>query len=108
MRSVALGVWIGAGSRLETSGQAGISHFIEHLLFKGSEVYSAWDIARIFDEMGGEITAATSKEYTVVTARFLDEQLETAFAVIADMVRRPLFADLDSEREVVLEEVAMY
>lgn len=58
--------------------------------------------------MGGEINAATSKEYTIVHARFLDEQLETAFSVIADMVRRPLFADLDQEREVVLEEVAMY
>ena len=108
VRSIALGVWIGAGSRLETAAQAGISHFIEHLIFKGSERYSAWDIARIFDEMGGEINAATSKEYTLVHARFLDEQLDTALSVIADMVRRPLFADLDAEREVVLEEVAMY
>jgi predicted Zn-dependent peptidase len=108
VRSIALGMWIGAGSRFEVAEHAGISHFIEHLIFKGSERYSAWDIARIFDEMGGEINAATSKEYTIVHARFLDEQLETAFSVMADMVRRPLFAELDQEREVVLEEVAMY
>lgn len=108
MRSIALSFWIGAGSRYETPAQAGVSHFIEHLIFKGSESYSAWDIARIFDEMGGEINAATSKEYTVVHARFLDEQLEQALAVMADMVWRPRFADIDAEREVVLEEVAMY
>ena len=108
MRSIALGFWIGAGSRYEEPAQAGVSHFIEHLIFKGTEHYSAWDIARIFDEMGGELNAATSKEYTVVHARFLDEQLDQAFSVMADMVQRPLFADIDSEREVVLEEVAMY
>jgi predicted Zn-dependent peptidase len=108
VRSVALGLYIAAGSRLEPHEIAGVSHFIEHLIFKGSDRYSAWDIARIFDDMGGEPNAATSKEHTVVHARFLDDDLDEAFAVIAEMVARPAFADLDQEREVVLEEVAMY
>ncbi len=108
VRSVALGLWIAAGSRLEPLELGGISHFIEHLIFKGSEQYSAWDIARIFDDMGGEPNASTSKEHTLVNARFLDEDLDKAFEVIAEMVARPAFVDLDQEREVVLEEVAMY
>jgi predicted Zn-dependent peptidase len=105
---VALGVWIRSGSRSEPTEQAGISHFIEHLLFKGSDRYSAYDIARIFDEMGGEPNAATSKEHTVVYARLLDDDLEQACKVMSEMVVRPSFANLDAEREVVLEEVAMY
>jgi len=108
VRSVALGVWIRAGARAEPDDKAGICHFIEHLLFKGSASYSASDIARIFDEMGGEPNAATSKEHTVVYARFLDEDLEQALTVLAEMVTLPSFANLDAEREVVLEEVAMY
>ena len=108
VRSVALGFWIAAGSRLEPPEIAGVSHFIEHLIFKGSERYTPWDIARIFDDMGGEPNAATSKEHTIVNARFLDEDLDQAFEVIADFVARPTFAELDQEREVVLEEVAMY
>jgi predicted Zn-dependent peptidase len=108
VRSVALGVWIAAGSRSEPPEQAGVSHFIEHLLFKGSERYTAWDIARIFDDIGGEPNASTSKENTLVNARFLDDDLDTAFEVMAEMVARPTFADVDQEREVVLEEVAMY
>ncbi len=108
MRSVGLGVWIDSGSRAEPDQLAGISHFIEHLLFKGSRDYAAVDIARIFDEMGGEPNAATSKEHTLVHARLLDEDVEQAFAVIADMVQRPRLSDIDAEREVVLEEVAMY
>lgn len=108
VRSIALGIWIDSGSRGESESQAGISHFIEHLLFKGTDHYSAYDIARIFDEMGGEPNAMTSKEYTLVHARFLDEHLDRAFAVLAEMVTRPSFSNLDAEREVVLEEVAMY
>ncbi len=107
VRSVALGFWIGAGSRDETDARAGVSHFIEHLLFKGSSRYSAQEIAEIFDELGGELNAATSRETTVVYARIPDERLERALDVIADMVYRPVFADVDSEREVVLEEIAM-
>ena len=105
---MALGLWIAAGARTEPLELGGVSHFIEHLIFKGSDRFSAWDIARIFDDMGGEPNASTSKEHTLVNARFLDEDLDTAFEVMAEMVARPSFVDLDQEREVVLEEVAMY
>jgi predicted Zn-dependent peptidase len=107
VRSVALGFWIGAGSRDEPDARAGVSHFIEHLLFKGSSRYSAQEIAEIFDGLGGELNAATSRETTVVYARVPDERLETALDVMCDMVFRPTFSDVDSEREVVLEEIAM-
>jgi predicted Zn-dependent peptidase len=107
LRSVALGFWIGAGSRDEPVARAGVSHFIEHLLFKGSSRYSAQEIAEIFDELGGELNAATSRETTVVYARIPDDRLERALDVMADMVFRPTFSDVDSEREVVLEEIAM-
>jgi predicted Zn-dependent peptidase len=107
VRSVALGFWIGAGSRDEPDSRAGVSHFIEHLLFKGSSRYSAQEIAEIFDELGGELNAATSRETTVLYARIPDDRLERALDVMADMVFRPRFADVDSEREVVLEEIAM-
>jgi predicted Zn-dependent peptidase len=108
VRSVAIGYWIGAGSRDERNGKAGVSHFIEHLLFKGTNSYSAQEIAEIFDRLGGELNAATSREHTVVYARVPDERLETAVDVMSDMVFCPLFAELDAEREVVLEEIAMY
>ena len=108
VRSVALGFWVAAGSRLEPVELGGVSHFIEHLIFKGTDRFSAADIAHIFDDMGAEPNASTSKEYTLVNARLLDDDLDTAFEVIAGMVARPTFADLDQEREVVLEEVAMY
>ncbi len=107
VRSVALGFWIGAGSRDEPEARAGVSHFIEHLLFKGTARYSAQEIAEIFDELGGELNAATSRETTVVYARIPDNRLERALDVMADMVFRPSFTDVDSEREVVLEEIAM-
>jgi predicted Zn-dependent peptidase len=107
VRSVALGFWIGSGSRDEPDGKAGVSHFIEHLLFKGSRSFDARQIAETFDEMGGELNAATSREHTVVYARVPDRHLEDALDVMADMVFAPTFADLDSEREVVLEEIAM-
>ena len=108
VRSVALGFWIGAGSRDETPSKAGITHFIEHLLFKGTRSYTAQDIAEIFDGLGGELNAATSREHTVVYVRVADHHLEQALDVMTDMVYAPVFADLDSEREVVLEEIAMY
>jgi predicted Zn-dependent peptidase len=108
VRSVALGYWIGAGSRDEREDRAGVSHFIEHLLFKGTDRYSAQEIAEVFDGLGGELNAATSREHTVVYARVADQHLETAIDVMSDMVFAPAFAELDSEREVVLEEIAMY
>lgn len=107
VRSVAVGIWIGVGSRDEDDRRAGITHFLEHLLFKGTERYSALDIAEVFDGLGGELNAATSREYTVVYARVLDEHLETALDVMTDMVFAPTLDDLDAEREVVLEEIAM-
>ena len=107
VRSVAIGFWIGAGSRDEPEARAGVSHFIEHLLFRGTARYSAKQIAEIFDELGGELNAATSRETTVVYARVSDDHLDTALDVMADMVYRPTFADVDLEREVVLEEIAM-
>jgi predicted Zn-dependent peptidase len=108
VRSVALGYWIGAGSRDEKDERAGASHFLEHMLFKGSAGYSAQEIAEIFDALGGELNAATSREYTLVYARVTDSHLETAVDVMTDMVFAPTFAELDSERAVVLEEIAMY
>jgi predicted Zn-dependent peptidase len=107
VRSVALGLWIGTGSRDEPSSRAGVSHFIEHLLFKGSSRYTARDIAELFDALGGELNAATSRETTVVYARVPDDRVEQALDVMTDMVFAPAFEDVDSEREVVLEEIAM-
>ena len=108
VRSVSLGFWIGAGSRDETDAKAGVSHFIEHLLFKGSARFGAQEIAEIFDGLGGELNAATSREHTVVYARIPDRHLATAVEVMSDMVFAPSFDDVDSERDVVLEEIAMY
>jgi predicted Zn-dependent peptidase len=107
VRSVALGLWIGAGSRDEPTAKAGISHFIEHLLFKGSGRYGAQEIAEIFDAMGGELNAATSRETTVLYTRVPDDRLEQALDVMTSMVFDPAFTDVDAEREVVLEEIAM-
>src|SRR5688572_2666319 len=107
VRSVAMGFWIGTGSRDEDDAHAGVTHFLEHLLFKGTRSYSAVEIAETFDTFGGELNAATARDYTVVYARVLDEHVETALDVMTDMVFAPTLADLDSEREVVLEEIAM-
>jgi predicted Zn-dependent peptidase len=108
VRSAAVGFWIGAGSRDEEAEEAGVTHFIEHLLFKGTARHSAVEIAEIFDGLGGELNAATSREHTLVYARVPDQHLDTAVDVMTDMVFAPAFAELDSEREVVLEEIAMY
>jgi len=108
VRSIALGFWIGVGSRNESTEQAGISHFLEHLLFKGTDRFSSEEIDQIFDGMGAEANAGTGKETTSVYSRFLDRHLERAFDVLADMVLRPAYPDIDSERQVVIEEIAMY
>jgi predicted Zn-dependent peptidase len=108
VRSVAVGLWVRVGSRDEPREQAGISHFLEHMLFKGTPELSAEQIAQVFDGFGAEVNAATSKEATVLHAHFLDEHLENAFGVMSDMFLRSTYADLESEREVVLEEIAMY
>jgi predicted Zn-dependent peptidase len=108
VRSVSLGYWIGTGSRGESDAQAGLSHLIEHLLFKGTPKYRSLEIDQIFDGMGAELNAGTGKETTSVYSRVIDEHLDLAFDVMSDMVFRPSFEDIDSEREVILEEIAMY
>src|SRR3954466_5525692 len=110
VRSVALGFWIGTGSAGEAEPEAGLSHLIEHMLFRGTARFESAEIAQIFDGMGAELNAGTGKETTSVYSRVLDVHLERALDVMADMVWRPRFAqsDLDNEREVVLEEIAMY
>jgi predicted Zn-dependent peptidase len=108
VRSVALGLWVRTGSRDETPTQAGVSHFLEHLLFKGTKRYSSIEIAEIFDGIGAAVNAATSKESTHLYARFLDTHTDRAFDLLAEMLLGPTFPEIDSEREVVLEEIAMY
>jgi predicted Zn-dependent peptidase len=108
VRSAALGFFVGTGSRGESVEQAGLSHFLEHLLFRGTDRYASAQIDQLFDAMGAELNAGTDKESTTVYARMLDQHLPRAFDVIADMVWRPAFRDVDPEREVVLEEIAMY
>jgi predicted Zn-dependent peptidase len=108
VRSIALGFGVLVGSRDETPEQAGLSHFLEHLLFKGTDRFSSTEIDEIFDGMGAEINAGTGKETTTVYSRFLDQHLGRAFDVMSDMVLRSTYPDIDSERQVVIEEIAMY
>jgi predicted Zn-dependent peptidase len=108
VRSVSLGFWVGTGSRGESESEAGLSHLLEHLLFKGSSKYSSLEIDQIFDGMGAELNAGTGKETTSVYARVIDEHLPRAFDVIADMVFRPTLTEIEAERAVILEEIAMY
>jgi predicted Zn-dependent peptidase len=108
VRSVALGLWVRTGSRNETPAQAGVSHFLEHLLFKGTARYSAIEISELFDGLGASVNAATGKETTHLHARFLDEHTEEVFDLLAEMLLAPTYPEIDSEREVVLEEIAMY
>ena len=106
--SVSLGVWIRAGSRDERDEVAGITHLMEHMLFKGTPDLDALGIAQAFEGIGAQENAATGEEYTVLYARFLPEHLERALDVMGDMVLRPTFADLEREREVIVEEIKMY
>jgi predicted Zn-dependent peptidase len=108
VRSVSLGYWIGTGSRHEGEPEAGLSHLIEHLLFKGSDKYQSVEIDQLFDAMGAELNAGTGKESTSLYARVIDAHLADAFDVMSEMVWRPAFRDVDAEREVILEEIAMY
>jgi len=108
VRSVALGLWTRTGSRDETPAQAGVSHFLEHLLFKGTPTYSATEISERFDGLGASFNAATGKETTHLHARFLDEHTDDVFNLLGEMMFESTFPDIDSERDVVLEEIAMY
>jgi predicted Zn-dependent peptidase len=108
VRSVALGFWIATGSAAERDDQAGISHLLEHMLFRGTARYGSQEIDQIFDAMGAEINAGTDREATTLYTRVLDRHLEHAFDVMSDMVWQPRFGELEAELEVVLEEIAMY
>src|ERR687884_988294 len=109
LRSVTFGCWVGVGSRDEASGHHGSTHFLEHLLFKGTARRSAMDIASAFDAVGGEANAITGKEYTCYYARVLDEDVDLAADVLLDMVTAARLdeQDVESERGVILEELAM-
>jgi predicted Zn-dependent peptidase len=106
--SASLGVWIRAGSRDEGDEVAGITHLMEHMLFKGTPDMDALGVAQAFEAIGAQENAATGEEYTVLYARFLPEHLGRAFDIMSDMVLRPTLADLEREREVIVEEIRMY
>ncbi|RYP85624.1 insulinase family protein [Nocardioides guangzhouensis] len=110
VRSASVGVWVGVGSRHETPALHGCSHFLEHLLFKGTRERTAMDISVALDEVGGEFNAFTAKEYTCFHARVLDVDLPMAVDVLGDMVTSSLIADVDveAERDVILDEIAMH
>jgi len=91
VRSVSFGLWIGTGSRYETYEQNGISHFIEHMLFKGTETKTAKDIAMVIDNVGGQLNAFTGKECTCIYTKTLDEDLKTAVELISDMLFNSTF-----------------
>jgi predicted Zn-dependent peptidase len=109
VRSVSVGIWIGTGSREESPQESGISHFIEHMVFKGTKNRSAEQIARSVDSIGGGLDAFTSKELVSYNVKVLDEHLPEAFDVVADLVCNPLFeqADIEKEKGVILEELKM-
>ena len=109
VRSVALGAWVKAASLHESPERMGVSHLLEHMVFKGTRRRSARDLALALEQLGGSLDAYTSREHTVYQARVLDEHLETAADVIGDLVFEPTLrqADLDLERNVILEEIGM-
>ncbi|MDX1982536.1 MAG: pitrilysin family protein [Bryobacteraceae bacterium] len=109
VRSVTAGIWVVAGSRHETRGENGISHFIEHMVFKGTARRTAADIARETDSLGGNLDAYTSKELVCFNCKVLDQHLPRAFDILSDMALHPTFAgeDIDKEKGVVLEEIKM-
>ncbi|GBF11290.1 protease 3 precursor [Tepidibacillus sp. HK-1] len=110
VRSVAIGIWVKTGSKNENPMNNGISHFIEHMLFKGTENRTSQQIAEVFDSIGGNVNAFTSKEYTCYYAKVLDEHLEVGLDVLSDMFFHSTFdqEELNRERNVVVEEIKMY
>ena len=109
LRSVSLGLWVRQGSRHETDEQAGLSHLIEHLVFKGTSHRSCLEIAEAIDSMGGNLDAFTGREYTSYIAKVLDDHFEDALSLLTEVVFHPKLdaADLELEREVILEELKM-
>jgi predicted Zn-dependent peptidase len=109
VRSVSIGVWLTRGSRHETAERGGIAHFVEHMLFKGTNSRSAEDIAQQIDSIGGQLDAFTAKEYASYYIKVLDEHLPLAIDILSDIVRNPAFSpdDVEREKKVVLEEIKM-
>src|ERR1700733_5456731 len=109
VRSVALGIWVGVGSRDEDTAHVGATHYLEHLLFKGTSRRTALEISAAMDAVGGELNAFTGKEFTCYYARVLDSDRRRAIEVLCDIVTSALIAppDVEAERRVVLEEIAM-
>ncbi len=110
VKSISVGIWVKTGSRNETAKQAGITHFLEHMLFKGTDKRTAFDIAQSMESVGGYLNAFTSSEYTCYYARCVDEQLGRALDVLSDMVLNPAFPEkeIEKEKKVVVEEMKMY
>ncbi len=110
VRSVAVGVWINTGSRYESADINGVSHFIEHLLFKGTKNRNAKEIAETIEKIGGQLNAFTSKEYTCFLTRVMDQHIEIGLDLLSDMLFNSLLIEeeIDRERNVVLEEIRMY
>src|SRR6185436_8638341 len=109
VRSVAFGYYLRSGSAVESEEHGGASHFLEHLVFKGTAKRTTAEIAHVIDILGGDVDAFTGKEYTSFYAHVLDEQLDTALDLLTDIVAAPAFtaADVESERSVILEEIKM-
>lgn len=110
VRSASIGLWVGAGSRDEREGYEGISHFIEHMFFKGTEHRSARDLAESLEAVGGQLNAFTTKEFTCYYSKVLDEDLDLAIDVLSDMFFHSLFdeKEIEKEKKVVIEEIKMY
>lgn len=108
-RSVSVGLWLGVGSQYESQEEGGLSHFLEHMAFKGTDRRTAREIAEAMDEVGGQLNAFTAKEMTCFYAKVIDEHLELSMDVLSDMMLHSRFdpAELEKEKGVVLEEIAM-
>src|SRR5215204_6246572 len=109
VRSVTIGVWLTRGSRHESDERGGIAHFVEHMLFKGTDTRTAEDIAQAIDSIGGQLDAFTAKEYASYYIKVLDEHLPLALDVLSDIVLNPAFTpeDIEREKKVVIEEIKM-
>ena len=109
VRSVSVGLWLGAGSQYENADEGGVSHFLEHMVFKGTKKRTARQIAEEMDAVGGQLNAFTAKECTCFYAKVVDEHLPLAMDVICDLVTGPVFdeTELEKEKGVVLEEISM-
>lgn len=110
VKSISVGIWVKTGSRNETEEQGGVTHFLEHMLFKGTDSRTAFDIAQSMESVGGYLNAFTSSEYTCYYARCVEDQLDRALDVLSDMVLHPSFPEeeVEKEKKVVIEEMKMY